>query len=80
MNQQHKVISLVESVSNTFVGFWFSLLIWYGILATNWFDMNVSHTDNLLITLIFTVASILRGYALRRAFNNYHIWLHEVIK
>lgn len=77
---QHRLISFIEACFNTFIGFWFSLLIWYGILATGWFDMNVDHADNLLITGIFTVASIVRGFAVRRVFVKFHIWLHGVIK
>ena len=79
MTQQTKLISLIESCSNTGVGFIISLAVWYGILWTEWFDINVSHTDNFIITFIFTVTNIIRGYALRRAFNNFHTYLHEVI-
>lgn len=73
---QHRLISLIESVTNTGVGFVISLLSWIVLVHTGWFDINVTMTENLLITGYFTVISILRGYALRRAFVRFHEVLH----
>jgi hypothetical protein len=64
---QSKKFSLIESVTNTIVGFMVSLLIQLAIYPL--LKIPVTITQNLLITSIFTIASILRGYILRRIFN-----------
>ena len=63
---QTKKQSMIEVITNTVVGLAFSFaiqVIIYPILG-----MNVSINQNLLITLMFFIASILRGYILRRLF------------
>lgn len=64
---QSKLGSLVEQVLNTASGFVLSLVIWQTIGPL--FGYHVTLHDNLYITAIFTVASILRGYLWRRFFN-----------
>jgi len=64
---QTKKFSLIESITNTFVGFIISLLIQLIIYPT--MGIPVTFKQNIIITVIFTVASILRGYILRRIFN-----------
>jgi len=64
---QSKKHSLIESVTNTFVGFIVSLLIQLIIYPT--MGIPVTFTQNIIITFIFTLASILRGYMVRRIFN-----------
>ena len=75
---QSKRHSIIESCSNVFSGMviaftisqlahWFEpqiqKYIWSG------FEWHISISSNILMTLILTVVSILRGYAWRRYFN-----------
>jgi len=64
---QKKKLSLIESLTNTFTG----LLISFGIQLLIYPALNipVRIEQNIIITLIFTFASILRGYIVRRIFN-----------
>jgi len=64
---QSKRYSLIEAVSNTIVGFLVSILV--QLIVYPVMDIPVSLSQNIVITFIFTVVSILRGYALRRFFN-----------
>jgi len=66
---QTKQESLIESLTQTAIGFLVSLFTWYCILWTELFDITVTFADNLLITGIFTVVSIIRGYLIRRFYN-----------
>jgi len=64
--------SLMEAVTNTAVGFIVSLITWHFVaLAMN---IPVTMSQNLIITGIFTIVSIIRGYVLRRIFNGRTIW------
>jgi len=64
---QTKKRSLVESVTNTVAGFMVSLAIQLIIYPA--MGIPVRFSQNLFITLVFTVASIARGYVIRRIFN-----------
>ena len=64
---QKKKHSLVEVILSTATGFIVSMLIWQIVGPA--FGYVVTLSDNFLITCIFTIASILRGYVFRRAFN-----------
>lgn len=64
---QTKKYSLIESITNTFVGFMVSLLIQLAIYPA--MDIPVTFSQNIVITFVFTLASILRGYLIRRVFN-----------
>jgi len=66
---QTKQESFIESLTQTAIGFLVSLFTWYCILWTELFDITVTFADNLLITGIFTVVSIIRGYLIRRFYN-----------
>lgn len=60
--------SFLESSLNVGSGFILALIVWKFIIVPLWgFDVNFS--DNLVITGIFTVVSIARGYVWRRIFN-----------
>lgn len=59
-------MSLVEALVNVAVGYGVALAVQLAVFPI--FGMRVSLGDNLLIGAIFTVASIARSYALRRAF------------
>lgn len=66
MNQS-RLGSLIEAVMNTAIGFGISLVL--AVLVYPLFGHAFTLTQNLGITCIFTVASIVRGYAVRRWFN-----------
>jgi hypothetical protein len=66
---QSKLSSFQEAVVSTFVGFVLSLLIQQFIINPVW-GFKVTFGDNLAIVAIFTVASVLRSYVLRRIFNH----------
>ena len=60
--------SYIESVTNTFIGFIVSLLIQLAIYPI--MGIPVKFHQNIIITIVFTAASIARGYIIRRFFNN----------
>jgi hypothetical protein len=64
---QTRISSLIEAVINTAVGFVISLVLTAVVLPA--YGHAVTLSQNLQITAIFTVASILRSYCLRRWFN-----------
>ena len=64
---QNKKQSLIESIAQTIIGLGTSIIIQvvlYPILG-----IPVSFTQNLIITAVFFVVSIVRGYIVRRIFN-----------
>jgi high-affinity Fe2+/Pb2+ permease len=66
--KQTKKQSIVESITQTVIGLVTSFLIQliiYPIL-----NIPVTFSQNLIITFVFFLASILRGYVIRRFFNN----------
>lgn len=64
--------SLIEVLINVAVGYFIAVAAQVMILP--WFGINITLSLNILIGLCFTVVSIARGYALRRAFN----WLAHI--
>jgi hypothetical protein len=64
---QSKRLSIVESITSTLAGFVVSLLIQVAVYPL--FDIHTTMTQNVWLTVIFTVASIVRGYVVRRMFN-----------
>jgi predicted membrane protein len=65
--EQTKKQSLLESATNTAVGFIISLASTFVIFPLVGFESSFS--KNLIVTLFFTIVSILRGYFIRRFFN-----------
>ncbi|RLD26267.1 MAG: hypothetical protein DRI75_12035 [Bacteroidetes bacterium] len=66
---QTKKKSLIESITNMVIGFIIALtvqLIIYPIM-----NINVRMDQNLIITSVFTIVSIARGYLIRRVFNKW---------
>ncbi|HIK86999.1 MAG TPA: hypothetical protein EYG07_00735 [Alphaproteobacteria bacterium] len=66
---QTKKKSLIESITNTVIGFIIALtvqLIIYPIM-----NIEVRISQNLIITSVFTIVSIARGYLIRRVFNKW---------
>jgi hypothetical protein len=70
---QPKHWSLIESLTNVGVGFGVSFGATFVVLPL--FGFIVNWQQNLLISLIFTIISIVRSYFLRRYFN----WVHHGI-
>lgn len=64
---QKKSHSFIEVCINTTIGY--IIAIATQIIVFPFFDITVSHSQNLQIGLIFTVISIVRSYIMRRVFN-----------
>lgn len=64
---QSKKNSLIEAIVNTFVGFIVTLIaspVIYWIC-----DVKMGYTKMTIVTLLFTIVSIIRNYVIRRWFN-----------
>ena len=64
---QTKKQSLIESLTNTFIGFVISFASTFVIFPLVGFESDSG--KNLIITIFFTVVSVVRGYFVRRIFN-----------
>lgn len=71
MRGQSKRISLVEQLFNVGSGVALALIV--GQIVYPLVGYAVTVRDNLILTIIFTLVSIVRGYVWRRVFN----WLHQ---
>lgn len=69
--KQSKVMSFIESILSTAIGFGVALVT--QIFVFPLFGFEPSFTQNLLITCIFTVVSIARQFCVRRLFEALHI-------
>lgn len=67
---QPRMFSAAEACANTATGMMVSFGL--GMAVYPMFGFTPSATQNLAITSIFTVASVIRSYAWRRAFNRLH--------
>jgi len=65
---QSKRASLVEALTNTFAGFLLSLLL-QCYLVPIITGYRVPFAADLTVVMVFTIASVLRSYVLRRGFN-----------
>jgi hypothetical protein len=65
---QTRLSSLIEAIINVAIGFVVSLVLTAFLLPA--YGHHVTWSQNLQITGIFTIASILRQYAVRRWFND----------
>ncbi len=66
--KQTKLESLIEAVVNTCIGFFITMSVYPFI---NWIcGIEMTLTQASLSTLLFTIISIIRGYVIRRFFNN----------
>jgi membrane protein implicated in regulation of membrane protease activity len=64
---QSKLESLVEAIINTFIGFviaFISQLLFFPIVG-----IDVTLGQNFILTVLFTLVSIVRTYIIRRYFN-----------
>ena len=68
MKKQTKALSLVESAVNVSIGLLMSFVI--QLLLYPLLGITVSLNQNLIITIVFFVASFVRGYLIRRFFNS----------
>ena len=64
---QTKKLSIIEAVSNTVIGLLTSFCI--QLLIYPFLNIEVSINQNIFITFVFFIVSILRGYIVRRLFN-----------
>jgi hypothetical protein len=65
---QTKKKSLIESIVQTIIGLVTSFVI--QVILYPLLDIPVTISQNLIITAVFFVVSIIRGYFVRRMFNN----------
>lgn len=68
MKGQTKVTSLIEQILNVSSGFLIAMLVWKFLIISM---LGIEHNlqRNILITAIFTVVSVVRGFLWRRLFN-----------
>jgi len=66
--KQSKKNSIIETIAQTLIGLITSILI--QLILYPLLNIPVSFNQNLIITLVFFIVSILRGYVVRRFFNN----------
>jgi heme/copper-type cytochrome/quinol oxidase subunit 4 len=64
---QTRINSLIETAINIIIGFIVSVILTAYVLPFYGHDVSFSH--NIQITMIFTIASLIRGYFVRRFFN-----------
>ena len=64
---QTKRQSMIETLTSVFVGWIIGVIL--NMLILPIFDYDVSLTDGVLISIIFTAVSVIRSYVIRRWFN-----------
>lgn len=64
---QSKKESLIETLTSVFVGWLIGVILNLTVLPL--FNYNITVTDSLWVSLIFTAISVIRGYLIRRYFN-----------
>ena len=65
---QSKKQSFIESLTSVGIGWFIGVIL--NMLVLPLFDYDVSLTDGVLISIIFTAVSIIRSYIIRRWFNS----------
>jgi hypothetical protein len=65
---QSRRMSMIEVATNITIGLVVSFIIQIAIFKL--YDINISVTQNIEITIWFTVISIIRSYLIRRWFNS----------
>ena len=63
---QTRCMSFIEAVANVGVGY--ALAVAAQIMVFPWFGLEASIGEHLAIGALFTLISLIRGYALRRLF------------
>ena len=74
---QSKRESMIETLMNVGIGWFISFIA--NMLVLPLFGYNINLTDGVLISIIFTIISIVRGYMVRRWFNSKEV-LNEMFK
>lgn len=69
---QSKLGSLVEALTNIVIGLGVGFVS--NIVVLPLFGYHVSLTDGFLISVVFTVISLVRSYVVRRVFNKYNFF------
>lgn len=64
---QSRKMSLIETITSTAIGY--SVAVVTQVTVFPLFGINIPSQDNLAIGAIFTAASIVRGYVVRRVFS-----------
>jgi hypothetical protein len=64
---QSKKLSIIESLTNTITGLLTSFAIQLVIYPLMNIDVRID--QNVIITMVFFLASVIRGYVVRRLFN-----------
>ncbi len=67
--RQNKRKSLIETLVQTVLGLFVSFIIQIFIYPI--LDIPVTINQNIIITIVFFIASVLRGYLIRRIFNKF---------
>ena len=65
---QSKKQSFIESLTSVGIGWLIGVIL--NMLVLPLFDYDVSLTDGVLISIIFTAVSVIRSYIIRRWFNS----------
>ena len=65
---QTKKWSMIETLVSVGIGLLIGVIL--NMLVLPLFDYNVSLTDGVLISIIFTAVSVIRSYIIRRWFNS----------
>jgi heme/copper-type cytochrome/quinol oxidase subunit 4 len=68
MSRQTKTTALIEACASVGIGFVVSIIITAIVMPL--YGHHVTLSQNIQITLIFTVASIVRSYVMRRIFDH----------
>ena len=71
MNKQSRSMSLAESAANTAAGFILSLVLQISLFSA--MSIETTTSQNLVMSIVFTLASLVRGYLMRRLF----LWFEE---
>lgn len=69
---QSKIGSFIESLVNILIGF--GIALGSQLLIFPLYGVHISMHDNVMITVWFTLISIMRSYTLRRLFNRITLW------
>jgi hypothetical protein len=64
-------MSLAESAANTAAGFILSLVLQISLFSA--MSIETTTSQNLVMSIVFTIASLVRGYVMRRVF----LWFEE---
>jgi uncharacterized protein YacL len=68
MKKQKKIDSAIESIINVVIGLITSFLI--QLVLYPLMNIPVTFSQNIIITFVFFIVSFVRGYLIRRFFNN----------